>query len=315
MPFKEEEILKIQSESITKLLKKFKGKALGENSQGFKAQLKQKLRERSRNYLEKNERVSQDKAQIELETWWLTIQDQLKNNEITTFSQLKNKIDAFSKAFRVEAITKAVEITLLEYIIQSYSESAEYLSRASLTELQNETRRLGQQLEYSQEQSNRRRTEFEQEKNYLKNRIEEYERELCNVKASQATSTSRIEDLTREKKRIEESYEERIQYIKENTTEKIEDLKAKYQDSSEKLNSLQTSSSKQIVDLQRDNALLRQELEFKKNEEIEFKRRREEAESDIRDLRNKLRNAQDEVESKQAGKNKNNQENIEVNGE
>ncbi|CAG9329474.1 unnamed protein product [Blepharisma stoltei] len=294
LPLKEEEIYQLQAEIGNKLVKKFKEKALGDSVTNFKQQLKLKLKERALVYKEKNERLSQERAQKELEAWGVTLQNQLKNKEITNFAVLKTTIESFSKTFRADSITKSMEIKLLEYLIQLYTESADYILASSLTEIQNECRRLYQQLEFSQDQVNRRKAEFEAEKDQLKRRLEEYERELCTLKASQATSAARMEDLIREKKRIEESYEERIQYLKENTSEKIEDLKSKYQDASEKLNSLQNSSQKQIADLQRDNALLRQELEFIKNEEIEYKRRRNEAESEAKELRNKLRNAQSE---------------------
>jgi hypothetical protein len=142
--------------------------------------------------------------------------------------------------------------------------------------MQNSLRKLTAQLEMQQDQLARKREEFEAEKDYLKARNDEFEKDLTTFKGNNAILIAKNEELSRQKKKNEEVFEEKVKDLKQKSCEKINELKKRLEKISEKSRESENNNSKLVADLQRENLLMKQELEFKNNEIRDLKERVEE---------------------------------------
>ena len=124
---------------------------------------------------------------------------------------------------------------------------------------------------------NRKKEEMESEKDYLRNRTDELEKEYNSAKGTNAILVVKNEELLRQKKKVEETSEEKISSLKQKSTEKINELKKRLETLNEKNRNNENLYTKQVADLQRENLLLKQELEFKNAEIKDLRERMEEA--------------------------------------
>ena len=269
------------------ILKKFKEKAIGESIDSYMKTLSGKIKERKAIHIQKNRRIHEEKLQREMQEWFITIQDKLRDGEIITMQDFKVQMDNYNKTTVENAVPPSLKHKCFEYFLEYQQIVAETISRNISTELQNEIRKTNSQLELANDQFQRKKNEFENEKEYFKNKNEEIERECSTHKGNNAILSARNEELLREKKRTEENYEERLQYLKETSSEKLIELKEKYNKVTAKLNETETKYSKNLAEVQKENLLLKQESEFKSKEIFDLKERNQSLENLLRDMRKK----------------------------
>ena len=298
IPLPEEELeskLQELSESATKILKE---KGFSEGLEGYLEKLKTKVSQKLSEFREKNQRASEAELKKELTQWWKGVSDQLKKGNLTSFEALKEEFKKTETNLKERTNTTRSEAKVYEYLLRSYTQAAEYVASNSQTELQNEIRRLQMQVSYLQDLNQRQKEDWSQEKELLQKRLNEQEKELYSLRASQATHSSRLEDIQKEKQRLEESYKERIEYLKETLSEKYGDIKDKYQEAVKELNSLKSTQSQELSEVKKENALHSQEIEFRKREAEDLRKRKEELETEVKELRSAVNKYQEELESK-----------------
>ena len=269
------------------ILLKFKEKAIGEGTEQYLHTLETKIKERKNMYIQRNCRIYEEKIQKEMQEWFVQIQDKLRAEEITSLQDFKVLMENYNKSLQESSIPAALKQKSLILFLDYQQQVAEYISRNLVTALQNENRKINSQLELANEHFMRKKHELENEKDYLKNRIEEVEKESSGNKGMNAVLSARNEELIKDKKRAEETFEERLQYFKDTSSEKFSDLKEKYSKVSAKLSETEQKSSKTLADLQKENVLLKQESEFKSREINSLKERNVELETKLKEVKRK----------------------------
>lgn len=264
---------------------KFREKAIGEAVDQYLQVLKGKVKERKRLYMQKNLRIHEENMQKDMQEWYVTIQDKVRSGEMVSLHEFKHEMEVFHKLLQESSLPDLLKQKPLMFFLDSQQAIAEILTRNALTEVQNEERKTKSMLEMANESLNRKKTEFEGEKQYFKDKIEEIERENSANKGMSAVLQARNEELLKEKKRAEEAFEERLQYFKENSLEKITDLKEKYAKTSSKLGEAEEKYAKTVSELQKEVLLSKQELEFKNKEIKELKERNKNLESSLKALK------------------------------
>lgn len=262
-------------------LNKFHDKAIGESLQEYVKTLNLKIKERKNVYFQKNLRMHEEKIQKNMQEWFLDVKDKVRSGEIKCIQDFKGLYDVWFKNLQENCYPKLIKEKVLENLLDYQAQISEIMIRNATTEVQNELKKTASQLEVLNDQFYRKKSEFEAEKDYLKSKNEEIEREYSNQKGLTAIITAKNEELLREKLRIEEISEERMQYFKDTSSEKLKDLKEKYSRATNKLNDLENKYSKEIASLSKENSLIKQELEFKNKEINEIKDRNLELEKNM----------------------------------
>ena len=266
------------------ITRKFKEKAIGDTIFEYVAILKKKIKERKALHLQKNHRIHEEQLAKDMQDWFSDIQEKLRSGEISSLQDFKNLADKLcTKPENSLTIKQKRSEFLLDYSFQVF----EFLTRTQSTELSNQIRKISSQLENANEQFSRKKAEFDNEKEYLKKKTEETEREFSNQKGTNAVLNARNEELIKEKKRLEESWEERIAYFKESSNEKFVEMKEKFNKVNSRMTEMESKYPKEIADLQKENSLLKQELEFKTKEIAELKERRTDMEKEFKEIRKK----------------------------
>lgn len=254
----------------------FKAKALGDNSQNHLNGLLGKLKEKKVVFAGKNFRNHEEKAIKAIQEWTVEVQDLAREGKISNLTEFKAIYDKF-----LQTIDKATPAKVKEKLIGELGNAQiiviEQISKNNETLLNNNIRKLSAQLELQQDQFNRKKEEMESEKDYMRNRTDELEKEYNSVKGNNAILLAKNEELSRQKKKVEEISEEKVSSLKQKSTDKINELKKKLEILNEKNRNNENSYTKQVADLQRENLLLKQELEFKNAEIKDLRERMDEA--------------------------------------
>ena len=153
-------------------------------------------------YIQRNCRIYEEKIQKEMQEWFVQIQDKLRAEEITSLQDFKVLMENYNKSLQENRIPAALKQKSLILFLDYQQQVAEYISRNLVTALQNENRKINSQLELANEHFMRKKHELENEKDYLKNRIEEVEKESSGNKGMNAVLSARNEELIKDKKEL-----------------------------------------------------------------------------------------------------------------
>lgn len=265
-------------------LTKFKEKAIGDNLEDHLKTLTSKMKEKKKGLESRNLKNHEEKALKKVQEWTVEIRDKLRDGLINNFHEFKTAKDDFCKELDKSLPDKARERVLKE-LMDTQLEVTEQLARMTETNLQNSVRKLQAQLELQQEQFLRKKEEFDSEKDFLKSQNETLEKESSQYKGENVVLQAKNDELARQRKKIEESLESKLSNFKAKSNEKMTELKNRLEKTVEKMRENENSSAKTLAELQRENSLMKQELEFKNNEIKELKDRCE----DFRRSNNRLR--------------------------
>jgi len=250
----------------------FKEKAIGENLEDHLKTLVSKIKEKKKGLESKNLRNFEEKALKRVQEWTVEVKDKLREGVLNNFHEFKALKDEFCKELEKSLPGKARERVMKE-LMDTQLEITEQLARQTETTLQNSLRKLQAQQELQQEQFIRKKEEFENEKDLLKAQNEALEKEFSHHKGNNAVLQAKNDELVRQKKKIEESLESKLSNLKVKSSEKMGELKSKLEKTVEKMRDSENGFAKAIADLQRENSLIKQELEFKNSEIKELKDR------------------------------------------
>lgn len=283
-PLSEVEFKQKTKELFIKATNQFKGKAIGDNSEQYLQQLLGKLKDRKIMYLQRNARTQEEKVQRSIQDWLIEIMDKIRNLEISNYQDFKELKILFTKNL-LEGLSFEVKIKAYEALAECQQTVSDILTKNTTTELQNEVRKVTAQLELVSDQFQRKKSDFESEKDYFKSKIDELEKDCSLHRGNSAVLNARNEELQNQKKRIEEAHEEKLSNLKEKYNEKFSELKEKNQKMMTKFSESETKYTKDLADLQKENLLLKQELEFKTNEIANLKERNDDLERLLRETR------------------------------
>jgi len=242
-------------------IKFFKEKALGDDTTHFEHLLKKKLLERFGFFNAQNEKKVLEKCDDICSELMQEMQDKLKRGEFGDFQVFKREIEK-----KINDIKKtgpqgnAVEWKLKEVSSALLAEGAEYISRSAMLEQENATRKISHQLEFVKSSLESKKEEFSKEREYLKNRIQELESENYRLKAAYAAYEMKIEELKNEKERLENNFKKKYETLKDDQKELNSELRSRYEETQKLYNDLQQKHSVEANGLQKELALMRQEI-------------------------------------------------------
>lgn len=111
-----------------------------------------------------------------------------------------------------------------------------------------------------------KKKDLEEERNNFLNKINAMEREKAIIKANEASSQEKIKDLKKEMEVNSQKNNEAFENLKEITSKREREIAEKMKIQEEKFNNLRVSSQQTINELEKQNALLSQEMNFSKRE-------------------------------------------------
>lgn len=111
-----------------------------------------------------------------------------------------------------------------------------------------------------------KKKDLEEERNNFLSKLNALEREKATAKVNESTLQEKIKELKQELEKNNQKNQENIENYKEISHKKEKDLLEKLKIQEEKFNNLRVSSQQTINELEKQNALLSQEMNFSKRE-------------------------------------------------
>lgn len=272
------------------LIQKFRLQAVGPQVNNYEAELKNKLRQVYVGVKEVNEKAIAAACEKAFSVFYRDSIEKLKAGEYTQLLTFKRDLDSYIVDFRKgELKGVAAEKKLSEFSEKILTEAAEHIQRGVNQEAQNQQRRMAQMLELAQTQLVQKKEEYTREAEDLKTRLEKAEKDGNTVKAQALTATLQLEEYQRDKQRVEERYKERIEELKKDHAERNAELKQRAEDTTKQLGEIHAKHAKEMAALERDKALLEQELKFRKEECEDLKTKRAQTDAEAKAMRTEIR--------------------------
>lgn len=111
-----------------------------------------------------------------------------------------------------------------------------------------------------------KKKDLEEERNNFLSKLNALEREKATAKVNESTLQEKIKELKHEIDKNNQKNQENIENYKEVSSRKEKELLEKIKTQEEKFNNLRVSSQQTINELEKQNALLSQEMNFSKRE-------------------------------------------------
>ena len=266
-PIEPEELKALHEQAIVEAMRVFKDKKISEEAEEFETALMENLKEHFTKIQKVNTRACNKACDVMFEKQYQIIQDQLKANEYKTVQDFMKDFERFTNEFTSSGPKGDLAQTKLsEFKAKVSLEAVDYITRQAATEHTNQTRKLTEKVEMYEVELAVKREELLKEKENFQSRLSELESDRNNSKTQENIYKIRYEDMQRELTRVEESYKERISQMKEDYKDRIQDYKSRYEESKGRANDLERRATTDHTDIQREKALLSQELDFKKQE-------------------------------------------------
>jgi chromosome segregation ATPase len=156
---------------------------------------------------------------------------------------------------------------LLEVTQKLYKLAAEYLSRRKDGEAQREARLQEQRMIILENELNSKKREFNEERREMQERLSQLEKERAILKANDENYSDKMKSLKEDKKKFESLYNELLNSSRSRETdidrllqERMGQLEKRFE------NNRSDFSSSQVQELEKQKALLDQEVNFSKRE-------------------------------------------------
>ena len=271
------------------LIQRFRSQAVGPQIGSYEIQLNNKLREVYMLVKETNEKAVAAACERAFAGFYRDSVEKLKTGEYTQLATFKRDLDAFIMEFRkgdLKGIT--AEKKLAEFSEKILTEASEHIQRNVNLDSQNQQRRMAQMLEIAQTQLAQKKDEFTKELDDLKSKLEKAEKDGHANKAQALTASLQLEEYQRDKQRIEDRYKERIEELKSDHMERNAELKQRVEEYSRQLAELQAKHARELAALEKDKALIEQELKFRREECESLKTTRIQLENEAKTMREEI---------------------------
>lgn len=286
--------LKTESEIL------FKEKAVGDDIAPYVEGLKKRILERFNLLKTQNDRKLGEKCEEQCKEVTFEFQDKLKSGDYSDFQAFKRDFEKRTSVLRkLMPEGEVTENKIKEMSATMLTEAADYINRNALMEQKNSNRRLIEQLELVKSTLDSKKEEFYKEKDFYKQKVQELETDNYKLKAVMAGLEMRLEELKEEKGRLNSSHQQRLDTLKDDFKDRFTEYKEKYEKILKQYLELQEKYNTDINTLQKELALIRQELEWKDKELREIKAWRVQSDSEYKDLRQELRRTKEELEAKE----------------
>eukprot|EP01017_Pseudomicrothorax_dubius_P007048 TRINITY_DN1212_c0_g2_i1.p1 TRINITY_DN1212_c0_g2~~TRINITY_DN1212_c0_g2_i1.p1 ORF type:complete len:878 (+),score=280.77 TRINITY_DN1212_c0_g2_i1:686-3319(+) len=262
-------VKEIEKNAREEMITSFRKLAMGQEED-----LKPYLEEISKKFLEK---IGAFKAAVKesltaiyleyLEKTYEPIKDQLHNGEFKTIIDWKNATNLILHKFQAETPQSKFKVWIYkEFIEKVLTEASEFFIGREENKAHHLNLLAKQKLEMMEDETNKFRKEFEKERNDYINRVHELEREKAVLLASQQSLNEKVAHLKAEKESIEARSQEQLHELRERDENNQKSFK-------EELTNLKAIHEKVVSEneirsreLEKDNALLKHELELVKKE-------------------------------------------------
>lgn len=299
-PIQTDKLKEIYQQLRDDLLVKFRQQAPGPALTASEAALKAKLRDLYGRVKDTNERAVGSACEQVFSQFHQSTVEKLRSGSYEQLGSFKRDLDAFIADFhkgQLKGVT--AEKKLAEFSQKLLIEASDYLQRQISQETQNQQRRLTQMLELAQSQLSNKKEEHNSELETLKSRLEKTEKEGNGLKAQVLSLTMQLEEQQRERLRVDERLKERVEELKNDHSERASDLKKRLEEAMRQITEMQGKHAREIAALERDKALLEQELRFRKEECEDLKAKRVQLETEAKSMRGEIRTLRNRSESEE----------------
>lgn len=148
-----------------------------------------------------------------------------------------------------------------------------------------QVRTLEQKLLMSENDLKNKKTDLEEERNNFILKINDMEREKAKIRANESALNDKIKELRQEFELQLKRNQDLFETTKDRSTKQEKDLVDKLKLQEEKYNNLRVTSQQSINDLEKQNALLAQEMNFSKRELSNLQTKIESLDSENRRLK------------------------------
>lgn len=289
-PVKNDDLKERYKTEKEELVMRFRLEVPGDRGLEYEKALKGKLKEVYERVKEGNEKVITSECEKICGEFHRETLEKLRKGEYEQLSAFKRDLDAFTTSFQADHFTCPSSLKkLFDHSQRLLIEVSDYLQRHNTQETLNQHRRITHTLELTQSQLSQSREEFSLEIESLKSKLEKSESEKNTLKATIVTLNMQIDEHLREKKRVDERLKERVEELKQDHSERTEDWKKRVEDAMRQMTELQGKHVKEIAALERDKALLEQELKYRREECEDLKTKRSILETEMKNMRREIR--------------------------
>ena len=296
-PMSPSKLKSIHKQLKSRVLKSFKDKAIGDQSQQYEEKLIKLVNERFEFIRKKNDKKLGDKCEDICNELQREMTLKLRSGEYSDFQQFKKDFEEECKKLRKDQThSEMIESKIKEMATELLSEAADYINRSTIMEQQNQNRKLTQQLEFLKSALDTKKEEFHQEKDYFQQRLRSLESENYQLKAEKTSLEMKVQEIKSEK--------EKLDSLKFSQKEKNNEYKQKYEELQHSYSELLQKHNSEISNLEKQLALAQQEASWRSQEVKELKSKKEELETDFKEIRAQLRLAQEELDSSETRRNR-----------
>ena len=148
-----------------------------------------------------------------------------------------------------------------------------------------QVRTLEQKLLMSENDLKNKKADLEEERNNFILKINDMEREKAKIRANESALNDKIKELRQEFELQLKRNQDLFETTKDRSTKQEKDLVDKLKQQEEKYNNLRVTSQQSVNDLEKQNALLAQEINFSKKEISNLQTKFENLDSENRRLK------------------------------
>lgn len=302
MPAQAHKLKQAYQQARDDLILQFRQQAPGASVTTAETALKSKLRDLYSRVKAANEKSIGSACEQLFSQFHTSTVEKLRSGSYEQLGNFKRDLDAFNTDFHngeLKGVT--AEKKLAEFSQKLLIEASDYLQRQISQETQNQQRRLAQMLESAQSQLSSKKEEHSAELETLRTRLDKADKEGNGLKAQVLSLTMQLQELHREKQRGDERLKERVEELKNDHSERASDLKRRLEEAMRQITEMQGKHAKEVAALERDKALVEQELRFRKEECEDLKAKRAQFEAEAKSMRGEIRTLRNRPESGETG--------------
>jgi chromosome segregation ATPase len=288
-PLFDYDLQNMYKEAKTSAIGLFESMSVGDVSEEFKKDLKEKMKQKFSQIKAENEKVTRQEAEVFLQNFFAPIEQKLRNQQYEEFAQYEKEVRDIETAF-IERGPQGPnrEAICQSYIINALSDGAAYFNRSMMSEMKLQQTLSKDTVSKLEERVKELKTDLNSKNEEYENKMRSSENEKAQLIAKEQSMREALTEIKQEKENNEKEWKARLQSEKNDMNRLVDEYKSRMEASEDNAKESQRRMMSTENESEKQKALLKQKVEFLENNITSLKEKEKEYQAEIKNQKKEL---------------------------